>query len=292
LPHLIPDLAERIKKGEFTPPLYADLPGMPEHERRVIFGLMVGQEGKTWPVYRNLTQAGFDPDRDLLQVYDARPAPPGWRRLGYSGLMHDWDLRTNLEGLYAAGQQIFGGVGAAHACTTGRYAGQRAAEYAMKADDPAISREQVASEKARVYAPVERSDGVRFRELARGIAKVMQDYCGDIKTEALMNIGLKALSEIREAEASTIYATNPHELIHCLEVLHMPTCAEMIIQACLARKASNRWLNFQRLDHPEDDPPEWHKFVTVRLEDERVKVGELPLDYYGSLKENYKAYNK
>jgi len=292
LPHLIPDLAERIKKGEFTPPLYADLPGMPEHERRAIFGLMIGQEGKTWPVYDTYTKAGFDPDKDLLQVYDSGMAPLGWRVMGGGGLTSDWDLKTSLEGLYAAGQQVSGGGNAAGACTTGRYAGKRAAEYAMKADDPAISRKQVDSEKARVYAPVERSDGIRFRELTRGIAKVMQDYCGDTKNEELMNIGLKALSEVREAEASTIYATNPHELMHCLEALHILTIAEIIIQASLARKASNSWLNFARLDYPEDDPPEWHKWVTLKLDEDRVKVGELPLDYYGSLKENYEAHSK
>ena len=44
---MIPDLPERIKKGEFKLPLYADLPGMPPHERRAIWGLMIGNEGKT-----------------------------------------------------------------------------------------------------------------------------------------------------------------------------------------------------------------------------------------------------
>jgi hypothetical protein len=37
-PSLIPNLPERITKGEFVLPLYADLPGMPELERRAIFG--------------------------------------------------------------------------------------------------------------------------------------------------------------------------------------------------------------------------------------------------------------
>ena len=50
---MIRDLQERIRKSEYVLPLYADLPGMPEHERRAIFGLMVGQEGKTWPLAMN-----------------------------------------------------------------------------------------------------------------------------------------------------------------------------------------------------------------------------------------------
>jgi succinate dehydrogenase/fumarate reductase flavoprotein subunit len=302
VPHLIPDLEERIQRGEFTMPLYADLPGMPEHERRAIFGLMVGQEGKTWPVYRSLARAGFDPDQDLLQVYQLGPAPIGWRRLRYGGLVHDWDLRSSLEGLYAAGQQIFNGCGASHACCTGRWAGRRAAAYAMQAavrpGEPAVDRAQVDREKARVHALLERGDRGRkeatqvattmdWKELACGIAKVMQDYCGDVKTAGLMRIGLRSLDEIERGEARTLLARNPHELMRALEVLDILTCAQIIVHSSLARKASSAWFGFQRLDYPEKDPPEWRKWVTVRLEGGAVRVGELPLDYYAPLEENY-----
>ena len=41
---------------------------MPEDERKAIFGLMVGNEGKTRiPIYQNYMAAGFDPDKDMLQ---------------------------------------------------------------------------------------------------------------------------------------------------------------------------------------------------------------------------------
>jgi hypothetical protein len=291
MPHLISDLRERIEGGEFALPLYADLPGMPEHERRAIFGLMVGQEGKTWPVYRNLTRAGFDPDKDLLQVYELGPAPIGWRRLRYGGLMHDWDLRSSLEGLYAAGQQIFNGCGASHACCTGRWAGSRAAAYAVGATGPLVYRPQVEDEKARCYAPLERSSGIDWKELECGIGKVMQDYCGDVKTEELMQIGLQSLDEISRGEASTLFARNPHELMRSLEALDILTCAQIIVHSCLARQASSAWFGFERLDYPERDPPEWRKWVTVRQGDGRVCVRRVPLDYYAPLRENYERHS-
>ncbi len=290
LPGLIPDLADRIKAGEFALPLYADLPGMPEHERRAIFGLMVGQEGHTWSVYRTLTQAGFDPDKDLLQVYELAPAPLGWRRLRWGGLTHDWDLKTNLDGLYGAGQQIFDSCGASVACSTGRWAGRRAAEYASAVCQGEIDEGQISREKARVYRPLQQQDGIEWKELEAGIAKTMQDYCGDTLTEELMRIGLTTLSEIREAEATTLSARNPHELMRALEVHDILDCCEMIIHACLARRASNRWLSFERLDFPADDPAEWRKWVTIKLEGDGVHVGELPLDYHGSLQESYEAH--
>jgi hypothetical protein len=40
------------------------------------------------------------------------------------------------------------------------------------------------------------------------------------------------------------------------------------------------------------DHPDWHKFITVKLKDNRVKAGERPLDYYGPLKEKYEAHNR
>jgi major membrane immunogen (membrane-anchored lipoprotein) len=60
----------------------------------------------------------------------------------------------------------------------------------------------------------------------------------------------------------------------------------------LARKASSRVLNFYRIDYPQIDPPEWNKFVTVKLQNNKVKAGSLPLDFWGDLKKNYEAHNK
>ena len=130
-PSLTPDLDKRIASGEFKLPLYCDFPGMPPDERRVIYGLMIGHEGTTWLAYHNMTRAGFDPDKHLLQLYEEPgQAAYGWRRLNRGGVVIDWDLRTSLEGLYAAGEQVFAAGGVSHALSTGRYAARKAAEYA------------------------------------------------------------------------------------------------------------------------------------------------------------------
>jgi hypothetical protein len=39
------------------------------------------------------------------------------------------------------------------------------------------------------------------------------------------------------------------------------------------------------------DPPDWNKFVTIKLDDNVVATGEKPLDYYGPLKEKYQFHN-
>lgn len=302
-PHLIPDLDERIKKGEFTLPLYADLPSMTDIERKAIWGLMVGNEGRTHiPILRTYTEAGFDPSKDLLQSYIMlggagffEPSLPHIRTSGEGpgdagGLVVDWDLKTTLDGLYAAGDALFAGNYHNHAAATGRYAGRKAAAYAQKVSEPVITREQVDNEKSRVYAPVKRREGIEWKELNAVLCRVMQNYCGELKTEVLLDIGLTWLKDIEENEAPRAYASNPHILMRTLGVLDILTCDQMIIHASLARKASNAYLGFIRLDYPEIDPPEWHKWITIHQEDEKVKVEELPLDFWEPLKKNYEAH--
>ncbi len=291
IPQLIPDLEERIEKGEYTLPLYADLPGMPAEDRRVIFGLMIGQEGHTWTVYRNLTRGGFDPDKDLLQVYDLGEAPPGWRRLRYGGLVHDWTLKSSLDGLYAAGQQVFDSIGVSQATCTGRWAGTHAADYARGVDLADVVSEQVESEKRRIYEPVLRTEGIEWKELSAGIAKVMQDYCGDRKSENLIQLALRSLEEIGEAEAATLTARNPHELMRAIEALDILTCCEMVAHACSARKADCPWLYFDRIDSVGDQDA-WRKWVTIKYDGNEVVYGDLPLDYAGDLEGNYERHNK
>lgn len=308
---LAPDLPERIHKGEFVLPLYADLSRLPEQERRAIFGLMVGNEGKTRiPVYETLTKAGFDPDIDMLQVPVMDPTAyshanswagitvPYWRQWGTGGLLVDWDLRTNLEGLYAAGGAIFGAGAHSSAAASGRYAGRKAAAYARTAPKPNINLGQVETEKIRVYAPLSQSArSIGWKELNAGICKVMQDYCGQYKTEESLLVGLRLLQELQESEAAMVSAANPHELARAVECLSIITAGQAVIHASLARKASSAFLNFTRLDYPTVDPLEWRKLIPIKLEDSTVKAGELPLDYHlcppyaPTYEENYEIHS-
>jgi succinate dehydrogenase/fumarate reductase flavoprotein subunit len=289
---------DELLKNGYKLPFYADLTSMPEHERRVIWGLMVGEEGKTKiPIHKTYTEAGFDPTRDLLQSYG-----DGWMSSSFlpqerqifgipGGILNDWALRTNLEGLYAAGDQLFASNCHGHAAATGYYAGRHTADHALNVSEPSLNPKQVEAEKACAYNPVNRNDGLSWKELNMRITRIMQNYCGEIKSEELLNTGLSLLNDVKENEASELYARNPHELMRSLEVLNILTNAEIVLHACLARKASAKHLHFKRSDYPEMDPPQWHKFITVRLENNKVQIGEKPLDYYGSLKENYEAHN-
>ncbi len=289
---------ELLEKG-FKLPFYADLPSMPKDERRAIWGLMVGEEGKSKiPILQSYTEAGFDPDKDLLQSYGE-----GWMSASFTpkerqlfglpgGMLNDWDLKLNLEGLYAAGDQLFASDCFGHAAATGFYAGRHAADYVMSVSEPTIDYQQVTEEKTRVYSLINRIDGLGWKEFNMLISRIMKNYCGEVKSEELLNIGLRLLGDMENRKAPKLYARNPHELIRSLEVLNILTNAKIIIHSCLARKASSKHLHFIRSDYPEMDLPEWHKFITLKLENNKVKIGERPIDYYGSLRENYEIHNK
>jgi succinate dehydrogenase/fumarate reductase flavoprotein subunit len=287
-------IREGVLKGEYELPFYGDFPAMNPAERNVTWNMLLGEESTTKIIIDTFGEAGFDPDKDLLQNYQLLEgtSPAQWRDASGGGLMIDWNLKTSLDGLYAAGTQIFSARDHSFAAATGRYAGRKAADYSRQVANPIISKEQVAKEKARIYAPIQKNAGIDWKELHAGIARAMQYFCSEYKTERLLNMGLDSLKYIEEKWVPHLYALDPHKLVRSLEDLSLLTCAQLIIQASLARKASSRMLDFHRIDYPQLDPPEWNKFVTVKLDNGKVKVGEIPFGYYGKMKENYEAYNR
>jgi succinate dehydrogenase/fumarate reductase flavoprotein subunit len=288
-------IREGILKGEYELPFYGDFPAMPDVERRATWKLMLGEESTTRIIIDTFNQAGFDISKDLLQSYKfiEGQSLPQWRDVGYGGgILVDWNLKTTLDGLYAAGTQMFAPEDHSHAAATGRYAGRKAAAYAREIGQSKISRDQIEAEKARVYAPVRRSGGIEWKELHAGLARVMQYYVSEYKTESLFKIGLEALQKIEIETVPTLFALDPHKLMRSLEDLSMLEHAKIIIQASLARKASSMPLNFQRIDFPTMDPPEWNKFLTVKLEGNQVKIGERPQEFWGDMKQQYEAHNK
>ena len=288
-------IREGIMKGEYALPFYADFPSMPEVEQNATWKLMLGEEATTKIIIKTFNEAGFDTRRDMLQSYKfiEGQSLPQWREAGYGGgLLVDWNLKTTLDGLYAAGTQMFAPEDHSYAAATGRYAGRKAVAYAREIGGSKVSRDQIEIEKNRVYSPVRRSSGIEWKELHAGIARVMQYYVSEFRTESLFKTGLDALERIETESVPILYALDPHKLMRTLEDLSMLEYAKIIIQASRARKASSIPLGFQRIDYPDVDPPEWNKFLTIKLENDKAKIGERPPRFWGDMKQQYEAYNK
>ena len=85
-----------------------------------------------------------------------------------------------------------------HAAATGHYAGRHAADYAAthgEVHGPRSRRWH--AERARLYEPLQRDKGVSWQALTEAITRVMQNYCGAVKSDDLLHEGLRGLEELR-----------------------------------------------------------------------------------------------
>jgi succinate dehydrogenase/fumarate reductase flavoprotein subunit len=290
--------SEMIEKG-YKLPFYADLTGLPIPERKVIWGMMVGEEGKTKiPILLNYTELGFNPERDVIQCYGT-----GWKSAEFlpderqlfglpGGFLNDWELRSNLEGLFVAGDSLYASNCYGHAAATGHYAGRHCAQYAKRIGKAFPDKLQVRSERERILRPLNNNptDSIGWKELNLGISKVMKNYCGELKYDDLLKTGLQQLEDFGQNVLSRTFAYNPHELMRLLEVYDILTVSSIILNACLLRKSSSKPLNFIKPGQPEkaDD----HKLITLRQVNGSIISTELKVDFYGGLRENYEKNNK
>jgi len=288
---------ELMRRG-YKLPFYADLSRMPSEERRAIWGMMVGEEGRTRvPILGNYTERGFDPQKHMLQSYGT-----GWQSASFlpqerqffgapGGVMHDWNLQTNIAGVFAAGDQLFASDCAGHACATGHYAGRKAADYAGAHSLPACDRQEAEREMARLYAPLYQQDGYGWKELNRAISKAMQNYCGAVKCDALLHEGLDLLETYEREIVPCLTARNPHELMRVHEVVDILTVAKLVIHASLSRRESNRTLCFERSDG-EGNAAEERCHIVISQQDGQVLTRRVALDYFGDLKTEYEKNNQ
>ena len=292
------DFEELMKRG-YQLPFYADLSRMPEFERKVIWGMMVGEEGKTKiPILKNYNDRGFDPTKHMLQSYGT-----GWQSASFldqerqlfgapGGILNDWDMKTNIDGIYAAGDQLFASDCAGFACCTGHYAGRKAADYTDTVQLEDYDAGEADRVRARLFAPLYREEGMDWRELNMAIAKAMQNYCGGVKCDDLLKEGLDLLESFEKDIVPQISCENPHELMRAHEVFDILDVAKLILHACIARKSSSAPLFFQRSDYPQMDPEEDKRIITIRQEYGKSIEGSVPLGYFGNLKEEYEKRNQ
>ena len=288
-----PKMRAGIQSGEYELPFYADFAGIDPKESNATWNLMLNEESTTKIMVKTMTEGGFDYKRDQIMNYNMMEfgGSQQYREPGRGGLMVDWDLKTNLDGLYAAGTATFQPGDHSYAAATGRYAGRKAAAYAKSIDAGKVCRNQIDAEKERVLAPTKRDGGIEWKELHNGLCRVMQYYAGEFRSEELLDLGLEELERIRQNAVPQLYAVDPHKLMRSLEDLSMMDYAEIILHAMKERKLTSPSLRIDRVDYPKNDPAEENSYLTLRLEDGEVKYKRVPIRYWGNMKEQYEAHN-
>ncbi|MEL1087305.1 fumarate reductase/succinate dehydrogenase flavoprotein subunit [Pseudomonas sp. OB66] len=174
-----------------------------------------------------------------------------------SGVWVNERAETSVKGLYSAGDM----AAVPHnymlgAFTYGWFAGHNAADFVAGREFSALDSEQIAKEKARVYAPLDRQDGLPPAQVEYKLRRFVNDYLQPPKVTKKMQIGLQRFSDI-ERDLEQMKANNAHELMRAMETSVIRDCAEMAARASLFR-AESRWgLYHYRVDHPQRNDVDW-----------------------------------
>ncbi|MDR3592028.1 MAG: FAD-binding protein [Negativicutes bacterium] len=241
---------------------------------------------ETWlHQFNNLKQVGIDIRDDKLEM-----APAAHYCLG--GVKIDPVGRTNLEGLFAAGE-ITGNVHGANrvsgnALSETQVFGKRAAEEACAYADslaggsPAPGREELRQDVLAEYTAIgnwkeNKQGALRPSEIKTRLQVVMDKYMGLEREAESLTQGLAAVKEL-QAKALPLMAVNHcrhfcYEVQEAYEVKGMIELAELVILSALARKES-RGHHF-RLDYPQTNPVPQH--TAIRFVEGQHQIGLLPV---------------
>jgi succinate dehydrogenase/fumarate reductase flavoprotein subunit len=168
------------------------------------------------------------------------------------GINYNEKGETSVNGLYAAGDEFFGGI--SNASTFGWIAGENSARFAQKGAVPEAGLiAKIVKGKKELPAEIRgRKDGVTWQEANIAVQQVMFDYAGTVRTENLLHAGMHHLAKLKEKIYNSLAAKNQHELMHCIEVLNLVDIAEIVVAAVAERKETRG--KYSRLDYPFTNP--------------------------------------
>ena len=248
-------------------PVYMDGRGMSEDDLEYMrWGLM--NEGNM-ALLNHLEEEGIDLRKNPVEFMT-------YEMTTFGGVYFNDKAETSVKGLYAAGDEYFGGISGA-SCF-GWIAGDNAAEYVKETRSPDIedARAEIEEKKNLLCRLRSRDDGPDWKESNTALEQVMFDYAGPVKSGNELEAGLKHLQRLRAKVYHHMIARNQHELMHSLEVLNLFDLGELVFLTALERKESRG--NYVRSDYPFTNPILNKKVLLCR------KEGEAPVLYWRETK--------
>lgn len=214
-----------------------------------------------------MEKQGIDLHEDMVEFGRYNPNLQG------KGLQVDIHMSTDVPGLYCAGDECGNfNMGIAGASTTGRIAGENAAEYVKNIGEFSdIKHDPIIRECQEFYSELlGREDGANWRELNMAVQQIMDDYTNTnkIRSETILSAGLTYLDHLEAEAKKQVRCANAHELMRAVESFHLLTLGKLCIVAALARKES-RGVH-KRSDYTFTNPLMNDKLITVK------KVGDKP----------------
>ncbi len=190
-----------------------------------------------------------------------------------SGVWVNERAETTVPGLYAAGDM----ASVPHnymigAFVYGRIAGENAMDYVRDLEYVEPDADFLAAEQERIYRPLNQPNGVPHTQVEYKLRRLVNDYLQPPKSPHNMDIGLDKFVAYEDT-LNLMGASDPHELMRCMEVHFIRDCAEMAARASLFRKETRWGLYHYRLDYPEKNDDEWFCHVNLK----KGKNGDMEL---------------
>jgi succinate dehydrogenase / fumarate reductase flavoprotein subunit len=201
------------------------------------------------------------------------------------GIKTDIDGRTDIPGLYAAGEtacvSVHGGnrLGANSLLDTlifGRRSGEDAAARSKRIEGSRASRGALGAERSSIdaIASREKGSGRRVSEIKLELGTTMDKQVAVFREEAGIEEALNTVRRLKE-EASSAYIDDRgsvfnQDLLGAIELGYMLDNAECTCVAALERKES-RGAQY-RTDFPERNDDEWLKHIDLQLGEDGPEI--------------------
>jgi succinate dehydrogenase/fumarate reductase flavoprotein subunit len=159
------------------------------------------------------------------------------------------------------------------ASNLGWVAGEAMAKYAKDAEPPKLNdlRYHIEQKISQAENILNREAGADWTEANIAVQCVMRDYCGEVRSEPLLNTGLAHLNRVIDKTHESMKADNAHELMRCYEVLNLLDLGRVVLSCALERKETRGGhrhgiAGSNRADYPYANP-HMDKYLIVKQGD-------------------------
>jgi succinate dehydrogenase/fumarate reductase flavoprotein subunit len=230
----------------------------------------------------SMTYAGVDPIHELI------PVRPG-AHYHMGGIDTDVDGRTELAGLYAAGEcacvsvhgaNRLGGNALMETITYGKRAGRHAADWALTHTTVEVPPSLENEAERDLEALLDRRDGERPWSIRNELAETMHVNFGVFRREDEMEKQGELVASLRERyERVTVEDKGKvfnNDLTQALELGFLLELADCMVVSGLARKES-RGAHARPYDFPDRDDEHYLRHTLVRSQDGRPELAWQPV---------------
>jgi succinate dehydrogenase / fumarate reductase, flavoprotein subunit len=230
----------------------------------------------------SMTYAGVDPIHELI------PVRPG-AHYHMGGIDTDVDGRTELAGLYAAGEcacvsvhgaNRLGGNALMETITYGKRAGRHAADWALTHTTVEVPPSLEGEAERDLEALLDRRDGERPWSIRNELAETMHVNFGVFRREDEMEKQGELVASLRERyERVTVDDKGKvfnNDLTQALELGFLLELADCMVVSGLARKES-RGAHARPYDFPDRDDEHYLRHTLVRSQDGRPELAWQPV---------------